>query len=154
MSALCTGKAITGIQWRPGHDEVLFTITDPRLGLAQSIFRWNVGTGEVRMVVKARGLINGGRDPASKCGVSAPTLVCVTAEAGRPPRLERIDMGSGKRHVLFDPNQTLARDMATVPVRLLRWQDKHGRWFTGQFYPARHSDAVPAPLFITYYSCP
>src|SRR5699024_8960627 len=47
-----------------------------------------------------------------------------------------------------------ARDMATVPVRLLRWQDKHGRWFTGQFYPARHSDAVPAPLFITYYSCP
>lgn len=153
-SKLCAGKAITGIQWRPGHDEVLFTITDPNEGLAQSIFRWNVETGAVRTVVKSRGLINGGRDPASKCGASAQSLVCVTAEADRPPRLERIDLESGKRHVLFDPNEALATDMAKVTVRLLRWKDEQGQWFTGQFYPARRSGTEPTPLFITYYSCP
>jgi hypothetical protein len=153
-SALCAGKAISEIQWRPGHDEVLFTVTDPRLGLAQSIFRWNVGTGEVRAVVTNGGLINGGREPASSCGVSAESLVCVTAEAGRPPRLERVDLESGVRHVLFDPNAALAMDMAGVPVRLLRWEDKQGRSVTGQFYPARRGGAGPAPLFITYYSCP
>ena len=152
--ALCTGKAITGIQWRPGHDEVLFTVTDPRQGLAQSIFQWNVGTGEVRLVVKAKGLISGGRDPVSKCGASAQALVCVTAQADRPPRLEMVDLENGKRHVLFDPNKALAMDMAKVPVRLLRWEDKQGRWFTGQFYPARRGSTEPAPLFITYYSCP
>ena len=153
-SELCTGKAITGIQWRPGHDEVLFTVTDPRQGLAQSILRWNVETGAVRVVVKTGGLVNGGRDPSSNCGVSAETLVCVTAEADRPPRLERIDLEGGKRHVLFDPNAALARDMTKVPVRLLRWKDKQGRWFTGQFYSARRSGDGPAPLFVTYYSCP
>lgn len=155
VSKLCTGKAITEIQWRPGHDEVLFTVTDPRLGLAQSILRWNVGTGEVRVVVKTGGLVNGGRDPASNCGVSAEALVCVTAETDRPPRLERIDLESGKRHVLFDPNAALARDMAKVaPARLLRWEDKQGRGFTGQFYSVRRSGDGPAPLFVTYYSCP
>jgi dipeptidyl aminopeptidase/acylaminoacyl peptidase len=155
VSALCTGKAITEIQWRPGHDEVLFTVTDPDLGLAQSILRWNVGIGEVRVVVKTGGLVDGGRDTASSCGVSAEALVCVTAEADRPPRLERIDLESGKRDVLFDPNAALARDMARVaPARLLRWEDKQGRWFTGQFYSARRSGDGPAPLFVTYYSCP
>ena len=155
VSAQCTGKAITEIQWRPGHDEVLFTVTDPDLGLAQSILRWNVGTGEVRVVVKTRGLVDGGRDPASSCGVSAEKLVCVTAEADRPPRLERIDLESGKRDVLFDPNAALASDMAKVaPTRLLRWEDKQGRWFTGQFYSARRGGDGPAPLFVTYYSCP
>ncbi|WP_343237262.1 Atxe2 family lasso peptide isopeptidase [Xanthomonas sp.] len=154
-SAACTGKAITGIQWRPGHDEVLFTITDPGLGLAQSILRWNVESGAVRQVVRTRGLVNGGRDPASNCGLSAEALVCVTAEADRPPRLERIDLESGERHVLFDPNVALALDMARVaPARLLRWADAQGRWFSGQYYPARRRGIAPAPLFVTYYSCP
>jgi len=153
-SELCIGKAITEIQWRPRHDEVLFTVTDPDLGLAQSVLRWNVGTGEVRVVVRTGGLVDGGRDPASNCGASAEALVCVTAEADRPPRVERIDLESGKRDVLFDPNAALARDMAKVaPARLLRWRDKQGRWFTGQFYSARRSGDGPTSLFVTYYSC-
>lgn len=153
-SKLCTAKAITEIQWRPSHDEVLFTVTDPRLGLAQSILGWNVGTGKVRLVMKTNGSIDGGGSPASNCGLSSEAMVCVTAEADQPPRLERIDLENGDRRVLFDPNAALARDMAKVPVRLLRWQDKQGRWFTGQFYPARGSRDGPVPLFVTYYSCP
>lgn len=154
VSTLCTGKAITEVQWRPGHDEVLFTVTDPRLGLAQSILRWNVENGAVHAVVQTRGLVNGGRDPASDCGVSAKALVCVTAQADQPSRLESVDLESGKRHVLFDPNAALAADMAKVHVRLMQWQDKKGRWFSGQFYPARRGSNRPAPLFVTYYSCP
>lgn len=154
VAELCTGKAISAIQWRPDHDEVLFTVTDPRLGLAQSILRWNVGNGEVHVVVQAEGLVNGGRDPTWNCGASAETLVCVTAKANRPPRLESVDLENGRRHVLFDPNAALATDMAKVPVRLLQWQDKQGRWFSGQFYSARREGDGPMPLFITYYSCP
>ncbi|HEV2621854.1 MAG TPA: Atxe2 family lasso peptide isopeptidase [Frateuria sp.] len=155
VSALCTGKAITAVQWRPDSDEVLFTVTDPRQGLAQSILRWNVATGEVRTVVKTAGLVNGGRDPTWNCGASADALVCVTAEADRPPRLEKVDLEIGKRLVLFDPNKALAQDIADVaPARLLQWQDKRGEWFTGQFYSARRGGDGPAPLFITYYSCP
>jgi len=154
VSELCTKKAISGIQWRPGGDEVLFTVTDPHEGTGQSIFRWNVGSGQVQLVVHARGLVSGGRDRSSDCGVSAEALACVAAEADRPPRLERIDLDSGHRQVLFDPNPALARDMtASAPSRLLRWTDASGQEFTGWFFPARKKGDSPPPLFVTYYSC-
>lgn len=150
----CTGKQISGIQWRPGHREVVFTITDPAEGRGQSIYRWDVRRGTVRTIVHSRGLVNGGRARASHCAISTSTLVCVVATARQPPRLERIDIETGRRRVLFDPNAALAQAMrATTPVHLLRWKDKDGQVFTGQFYPARGVADTPAPLFVSYYQC-
>lgn len=149
----CTGKAITGIQWRPGGDEVLFTVTAADGSQAQSIFSWNVGTGDVRPVVHADGLLSGSREPATACGVSADAMVCVAAEAERPPRVERIDLGTGRRETLFDPNARLAADMANVPVRLLRWKDTQGKEFVGRYFPATVADGDRPPLFVTYYRC-
>jgi hypothetical protein len=78
----------------------------------------------------------------------------VAADAGRPPRLERIDLETGDRRILFDPNAALAQDMArAVPVRLLHWTDTAGRPVTGQFYPARKTGDHPSPLFVSYYRC-
>jgi dipeptidyl aminopeptidase/acylaminoacyl peptidase len=150
---LCTGKAITALQWRPGSDEVLFTITEPTQ--AQTIARWNVGSGEVRPVARSVGLMSGGRDAYTTCGVSVAALACAAAEAGRPPRLERIDLADGARQVLFDPNALLAQEIArTLAVRPLHWQDGNGQQYTGQFFLARSLDGQPPPLFVTYYSCP
>src|SRR5690606_13662676 len=150
----CVDKVITSVQWRPNRDEVLFTTTDPLEGLGQSIFRWDLITGEEHPVVRTHGLVNGGRDLMSGCGVSPDVLVCVTATAHRPPRLERIDVESGLRQVLFDPNASLAADIAAVtPARLLHWTDARGHPFSGSYFPARKSGATPPPLFVTYYSC-
>ena len=149
----CTGKPITAIQWRPHHAEVLFTVTDPEEGGAQSIYRWNVHSHAVYPVVRSHGLVNGGRSPSSLCGVSSSALVCVTATASRPPRLERIDIASGRRQVLFEPNAALAYAMRSTPVSLLRWKGTDGRSFTGQFYPAQGTAGSPAPLFVSYYQC-
>lgn len=151
----CTNKAITGIQWLPEGNEVLFTVTDPHRGHAQSIFRWDVGAGTVLPVTSSNGLIGGGEsDSGSACGVTSDELLCVTEEADQPPRLERIDLYTGTRKVLFDPNAALAQDLAKeAPARLLRWSDSKGREFTGQYFPAKGSGSQPAPLFIVYYSC-
>lgn len=152
---LCTGKNITGIEWRPKSDEVLFTITDRREGRVQSIYRWNVKQGGVELVVQARGLLGGDstqqRFQDVPCGVSPTVLACVTAEADRPPRLEAIDIDTGQRTVLFDPNAALATDMAAAPAELLRWRGEHGEEYSGWLFPAR--DTARAPLFVTYYSC-
>src|SRR5690606_39011295 len=114
----CVGKTLDSVQWRPGGAEVLFTVTDRDAGEAQSIFRWNIATGEVRAIVSAQGLINGGRIPSSTCGVSATALACVAAEAAGPPRLEAVDIATGQRRVLFEPNDALAGDMqAAVSTR-------------------------------------
>jgi dipeptidyl aminopeptidase/acylaminoacyl peptidase len=154
MAALCSGKAITSIQWRPDSEEVLFTVTDPRLGMAQSIYRWNVRSGEVFPVTHSPGLLNGGRDPSSKCGVSFAAMICVSATAAQPPRLERIDLGTGARQVLFEPNAALAQAMTgSSSVRLLRWSDAKGQAFTGQFYAAKPGLGGAAPLFVNYYEC-
>ena len=151
----CTGKAISSIQWRPHSDEVLFTVTDRHEGQAQSIYRWNVRTGAVQLVTQSAGMLNGGgRYESGGCGVSLHAMVCVVAKADRPPRLERIDLATGERQVLFDPNVALALDVAkTSPSRLLRWTDAKGQQFTGQFFPARHTGDGPSPLFVNYYDC-
>jgi dipeptidyl aminopeptidase/acylaminoacyl peptidase len=152
--SLCTGKKITGIQWRPVHNEILFTVTDPEEGEAQSIYRWSVESNKVHLVVHSRGLISGGRAPGSQCGVSSAAMVCVTANANQPPRLERIDLGTGTRQVLFAPNAALAQEVARPsPARLLRWKDAKGQVFTGQFYPAQGANGSSAPLFVSYYMC-
>lgn len=151
----CTGKAIGTIQWRPARDEVLFTVTDPAEGLAQSIYRWDIHAQRVHPVVSAPGLASGGRDAASPCGVSPEVLVCVVAHADRPPSLERIDLDTGERRLLFDPNAALASDVAaTVSARLLRWSDANGQAFSGQLFTARRGSDAPSPLFVTYYTCP
>jgi len=155
QAELCTGKAISRIQWRPHSDDVLFTVTDPHEGQAQSIYRWNVRTGAVQLVIQSAGMLNGGdRYDLGGCGVSSEALVCVTAEAARPPRLERIDLMTGERQMLFDPNAALALDMAKMtPARLLRWTDAKGQEFTGQFFPARRTGHGLPPLFVNYYDC-
>ncbi|MGJ4728091.1 Atxe2 family lasso peptide isopeptidase [Luteimonas sp. SDU101] len=150
----CTGSVINAMQWRPGTDEVLFTVEAAREGHAQSIYRWDVETGAVQPVMRSGGLVNGGvRLMPSDCGVSVSTLACVVAEADRPPRLERIDIDSGARVELFDPNPALTVDMASTRVRLLRWTDDNGQEFTGQFYPALHVGPGRPPLFVSYYWC-
>jgi hypothetical protein len=155
VAALCTGKAISAIQWRPHSDEVLFTVTDPHEGQAQSIYRWDVRTGTVHPVAQSAGsLSGGGRYQSGGCSASSDALVCVSAEADRPPRLERIDLKTGGREVLFDPNAVLALDIAnTTPSRLLRWTNAEGQEFTGQFFPARRTGHGPSPLFVNYYDC-
>src|SRR3546814_19695252 len=70
QAALCTGRAISSIQWRPPSDEVLFTVTDAHEGQAQSIYRWDVGTGAVNLVTSSAGSPNArGRYPYGVCAV-------------------------------------------------------------------------------------
>lgn len=150
----CTRKAISSVQWRPGTDEVIFIVTPYDRGFAQSIYRWNVNTGVVGLVASSTGLFGGEkRWGPGICGISSKALACVTANASRPPRLERVDLQTGLRQVLFDPNRALAQDLARIRAQLLRWTDAKAQHFTGQLYSARVSGHAPPPLFVTYYLC-
>lgn len=156
LADICKHGHISDIQWRPGSDEVLFTAIDYGRGRAQSIYGWNVATGAVRPIALSNGLLSGSqRYWDVPCALSSDTLVCVAADADRPPRLEGIDVASGDRRILFEPNKGLEADIsAKVPARLMRWKDEQGREFTGQFFEARGARVGhPPPLFVTFYSC-
>lgn len=151
---LCDHRNVTDIQWRPGSDEVVFTVAN--YDRTQSIYGWNVATGVVRPIVFSHGLVSGSKHYWDiPCALSSVTLVCVAAEADRPPRLEAIDVKSGRRRILFEPNKGLEADIAaTVPAKLIRWKDAQGREFTGQFFEARGaSTGHPPPLFVNFYNC-
>lgn len=151
----CLGRTVTAITWRPESDEVLFTTTSREQGFAQSIFRWNVRTGKVRRVVDSVGeLSDGNRLEPGACAAASAALLCVSANAAQPPRLERIDLVDGERRVLFDPNHLLARDLSRAPpVRLIHWTDAEGTRYSGQYYPVAGSNKGASPLFIAYYRC-
>ncbi|MCD9026779.1 Atxe2 family lasso peptide isopeptidase [Luteimonas sp. BDR2-5] len=157
VSALCTksNSRITDVQWRPGTDDVLFTAVDYNKGRAQSIFGWNVSTGDVRLVIESDGLVSGSRRYWDiPCGASQSALVCIVAEADRPPRVEAVDLSTGERRILFDPNKRLEVDIAaTVPSELIRWTDERGREFTGHLFEAGAAGEGPPPLFVHFYSC-
>lgn len=150
----CTGRPISSVRWRPGHPEVVFTVTDRKAGIAQSIFRWNVETGSVRPVVLSQGLLNGDRNDRHACGLSVSALVCVAAEPIRPPRMERIDIESGDRQVLFEPNVSLALDLANaITSQRLTLKGTDGQEFSAHLFEARGKGRMKRPLFINFYSC-
>ncbi len=154
-AASCRDVDFASIVWRPGHDEVVFTVTDHARGRAQSLYDWNLTEGRVRLIVQAEGLLNGGRVESGEtpCSIGARWAVCVEAAANTPPRLTRVDLGTGARQLLYDANPSLQDDSAG-PVSLMTWKDDTGRAFTGQFFaPAANPAGRPAPLFITYYGC-
>jgi dipeptidyl aminopeptidase/acylaminoacyl peptidase len=153
-AAACTEAAIVSLAWRPGHDEVVFTARDRASG-GEALYDWAVDQGTVRQIASDPGLIGGGRElnPSESCALSVKAAACVVAAADEPPRLERIDVVSGARAVLYDPNQALIA--ARGPrAQALSWRDSAGERFTGRYFPpATKPGAGPAPLFITYYSC-
>jgi hypothetical protein len=152
----CLNADFASIVWRPGSQEVVFTVTDHERGLAQSLFAWNLASKTVRLIVQADGFLNGGGadSGATPCSIAERFAVCVGAAANMPPRLERVDLETGARQVLYDPNPSL-HDERGRPVSLLTWKDDQGQTFTGQFFaPVASQGGRPAPLFITYYACP
>ena len=150
----CQKAMVTGMAWRPGHDEVVFTTRERETG-SQSLYAWDVASGAVRLVASAPGLVGGGRGlaPGETCSVSDQAAACVMASADVPPHLERIDLQTGRRLDLYDPNASLVA--ARGPrAQFLSWADEKGRLFTGQYFPPDAGTVSgPAPLFITYYSC-
>jgi hypothetical protein len=153
--AACQNSDIASLAWRPGRPEVIVTVTDHDRGRAQTLYDWDVSANTVRTIVKADGLLNGGRVESGEtpCAIGARFAVCVGAAANTPPRLERVDLQTGARSVLYDANPSL-QDPGARPAAFLSWADDKGRRFTGQFYaPAPSPSGRAAPLFITYYSC-
>jgi dipeptidyl aminopeptidase/acylaminoacyl peptidase len=151
----CTAKNITDVAWRPDTDELLFTIVDRKQGRAHRLYLWNVVTGTARQVLESRGTARGSsqRFQDVPCAISRQTLVCVTAEADRPPRLEAVDLETGVHTSLFEPNLLLAKDLQVAGrARLLRWTDVRGDAYTGWLFPAQAGE-TGTPLFVTLYTC-
>lgn len=147
---VCREKRIFALLWRPGRDQLLLTVEDRHHG--QSLYLWEPGTGEPRLLLASDGLLSGSRDPDAPCAIGTAAVVCVTASAVSPPRLERIDLETGHREILFDPNADLRARPAPV-VERLAWTTPAGHSFTGLLLMPAERPLRRLPLFLSFYRC-
>lgn len=146
----CRDARIVALAWRPKHDAILFTILDPHF--RQALYAWNLRAGHVRRLTAGDGLLNGGRHPYTPCAATAESLICIAAGATAPPQVERIDLDSGKRAILLDPNSAL-RARRTPRVEHLSWRLADGRLASGTIFFPSGRPGQRAPVFLTYYYC-
>lgn len=147
---LCATASVSSLVWRPGSRDLLVTFSDRER--RQSLHLWDTDANRLRAIVAADGLVNGGRRGGLPCAVSAAAALCVTAGPASPPRVERVDLATGARKVLFDPNAAL-RASYRPDVRYLRWSIGDGEEATGVLMQPAGAGKRPAPLYLNYYSC-
>lgn len=153
----CREFFVEGLAWRNDGELIITARNDATQDYAQSLYSWPIPEDSIRLIVATDGLLNGFRFPSSNasCAIGAQFGICVSASANVPPRLERVDLDSGKREILFDPNIALAQASSTVDSELLTWANPDGHRFTGHlFMPPFRQPGERIPLFVTYYSCP
>jgi len=147
----CRELKIDSVAWR-GESELVLTVRNPARGYAQSLYIWDPAARSLRRIAASDGLLSGDRYGRSPCAIGRQFAVCVAASAATPPRVERIDLDTGERRVIFDPSAPVAN--RNVRAEFLEWTDDEGRAFTGYlFAPAAEDAKAPAPLFVTYYLC-
>lgn len=149
-ASVCSQNRIVALEWRPGRDQLLVTVADRHH--AQSLYLWDPRAPEPRLLVASEGLLSGGRDPDTPCAVGPAAAVCVAAAATSPPRLERIDLETGRRTVLFDPNPDLRTRPAPL-VERLAWTAPDGQHFTGVLLLPANVTVRRLPLFLSFYRC-
>lgn len=149
MAQACQERVVA-VAWRPGSGQVLLTTQDRHLG--QSLHLWDLASGAVRQIATSDGYLAGGSDGRTPCAVTHSHAVCVAASTLSPPRLERIDLATGQRSVLFDPNPAL-READMPSVERLAWSTLEGESFTGVLLLPPRSPGTRLPLFVNYYHC-
>lgn len=147
-ASLCSGGRVDSLAWRRGRRQLLVSIADRHL--RQTLHRWDIDRGTVRRLAGGDGLLNGGRDPHAPCAITDQYAFCVAAGPTSPPRLDRIDLDSGHRTTIFDPNEAL-RSRAWPRSEMLSWSVRGQAYAGVLLLPPTFSQRLP--LLVQYYRC-
>ena len=147
---LCSSGRIAALVWRPGSSDLLVSFMDRER--RQSLYLWKSSSNHLRHLTTSDGLLSGGRRHMVPCALSSAAAICVAASPASPPRVERVDIETGARTTLFDPNAEL-RVRYRPQVRYMRWPISRGRWAAGVLMLPPGPEVRRAPLYLNYYSC-
>ena len=135
---------ITSVAWRGNSGEIVFAAR--REGHGAALFGWDTRSGRTRPIAEAEALDH---ESGGGCAVGSRVAVCTVSSGSQPRRIEAIDLDTGAKRVLFDPNRPL---VATFPqARWISWPIGNGRTAWGQLVTPAATGR--APLFVHYYDC-
>lgn len=143
-AAPCQSGRLNALAWRPGKNALLLFERDR--SAREIIWSWTVGARTARKLAETSGALRvPGRPP--RCAVGKDSLYCADAQPLHPPRLVRIDLTSGKNHILAQPNRALDTRIA-AKVAPMAWAGG----FTGYFLTPADAGG-PFPVVVQYYMC-
>ena len=146
----CRTRRVAWLAWRPGADALVLAFIDRNR--RETLALWDVPRQQLRTIASGDGLLSGSRSSDAPCALTRRSAFCVSASAAGPPRLEQIDLDTGQRKILFDPNASL-RGAYHPMVEQLDWTAPGGQAFHGTLLMPPATRTGPLPLFINYYKC-
>ncbi|WP_245649285.1 Atxe2 family lasso peptide isopeptidase [Sphingomonas mali] len=109
-----------------------------------AIYEWTPGARDVRRLYATEDLFLG-------CVPTGETLICLREGSTQPRRLERLDPGSGRRDVIFDPNPEFAH-LRLGKVERLRSRNSFGaESFADLVLPVDYRPGTRYPLVVVQY---
>ena len=144
----CASPRLRALAGRPKSDELL--MFEASTGSEERIWRLRPGDSAPKLVATTDGSPPSVTRPP-RCVIGTRFVFCAQASAIEPPRLVRIDLASGNKTTLADPNFELRARLHTRATAL-EWRNGDGVQFTGVLL-SREDSAQRAPLVIQYYHC-
>lgn len=144
LAAECTGyfKGLWPID--DGRTVLFLRWADVRDYGSLALFRWTVGSNEVREVMKTDDLIE-------TCTPVSRQLVCSHETATRPKELVVLDTDTGTMSTLYDPNPNFAA-INLGEVKAVRWTDRDGvPGFGHLVLPTGYAPGRRYPLIVVQY---
>ncbi|MDP3736410.1 MAG: Atxe2 family lasso peptide isopeptidase [Hyphomonadaceae bacterium] len=147
----------------PGADDISvvgWTSDDRRLIFQTRTFdtvrlnSWDVLTNIVETLDESPGVLGSDESGTTgTCQLAGAEAICISASADAPPRVVAIDLKSGKRRSLFEPNPDLSPDRLGSATAITL-TDRFGNTTVGRLILPK--DVPPGrrlPLVITSYRC-
>jgi dipeptidyl aminopeptidase/acylaminoacyl peptidase len=129
--------------WASG--KVRFVRREGWANAATAIYEWTPGALGVRRLYVTD-------DFLLSCVPTGPALTCLREGSTQPRRLERLDPGSGRREILFDPNPEFAR-LTLGKVERLRARNSFGLdAFADLVLPVGYRPGRRYPLVVVQYN--
>ena len=101
----CRSPKLLATTWLPNQDILLAFVDEG--SAREAVWLWKVGAATARKVAITDGALRLADRP-SRCAVTMRALICAESMPLIPPRLVRIDLATGQRRPLFEPNSALA----------------------------------------------
>jgi len=142
-SPTCQGR-FTGLWWMPHGGPLLFLRREGWNFGTMVLYRWQPGAGAPQRVFGTNDVISG-------CVAAVARLTCLRESATVPARIVRIDPGSGRSDLLYDPNPGFA-SIRFGKVERLEWRNDRGLEVKGDLVlPPGYGGGKRLPLIITTY---
>jgi dipeptidyl aminopeptidase/acylaminoacyl peptidase len=149
-AACLDADALGVVGWSADVRAVVFQTL--RLG-TEAIHVWDLAHNTVRTVTTAEGVFGSMYSGVrGTCALARGEAICLYSAADRPAQVIAIDLATGARRILLDPNAAFSPGSVGV-VDKIAVEDRFGRRTLGRLVLPRGWTSGRLPLLVTSYTC-